>query len=300
MSVEVFCWDCGSLSTVASVRPDMRHECGSRELDLWDGSEDQRRRVAALQRAARTPEPTFTEFMRTAQGPVEEGEPTPAMHQQTAHPSDPYDPDTVNGDVPGWAIYTGPPPKPNPRQAPPHHGDTPSAPVTHTAPEGQAQTNYWVYDKHDPRPSISGNPRDPNTPHVPEPYVKRHPYPSTQTTIPFLGQRAPELKGASCPRCGVADTTMLVDDRQDAHWYCRAKCGSLVNLDRHPTVDPYRPPATHPWGADGFKKGRKLISRKKTGQVLARMSVIAESNPALTVRESLHLARQSVIAYPEV
>lgn len=281
MSIQIICMGCGERGHIDYLAPEILHACGSKNVDLWFGTPEQVK--VASKRAE--PEPTFADFLgqRTAAQP-----PMP-------RPSGSHDDDFPVGDEPvaGWNEYTGPPPSENPVATSPHtetHGRAPTRPVP-----GQInQTNDYVYDKHDPYPPYGAN--------EPAPLVAEHGYPSHVTKTPFLGQRRTTL-AANCPKCFAAETSLESDHREHAHWYCQSKCGSLVNLDKHPEVDPFRPDLafgmSRGWGRDAFRRTKKVFAGKQDGQIFRRMATITERNPGLSLSEVVHLARQSVIQYPE-
>lgn len=289
MSIQIICMGCGERGEIERPEPEILHVCGSKNVDLWDGSEPQRR--IAARRAG--PEPIFTAFLREASQPPM---PRPKDSTDTGFPIG-TDPEA------GWDEYPGPGPHPNGLNAPAHtetHGRAPTRPVP-----GQVnESNAYVYDKHDPHPGYGENP--------PPPLVAEHADKTYVTKTPFLGQRRdaaqPErpgllLKGASCPRCGTADTSIVPDYRDHAHWVCGMKlCGSLVDLDAHPEIDPFRPPKDRAggWGQDQFRRDKKRVfAGKKDGQILRRIATIHQMNSGLNLSEMVHLARQSVIQYPE-
>lgn len=288
--IEVFCHGCGQRGHIEKVGAEILHVCGSKDVDLWLGDEEQLQRIASLREE---PEPVFAEFMRTG------------AQQAMPHPAEADDryPGYVGTDPePGWDEYVGPGPHPNPMNPPQHSGKHPGAPTRKT-PGVVEESNAYVYDKHRPPEGYGENP--------PPPPVAHHDYPNHSTTTPFLGRRKQlsdesaisgpglPLKGASCPRCDAPDTKLMPDYREHAHWYCQSKCGSLADLDRHLTIDPFDPPARHPWGSDTFKREKKIFAGKKNGQVLARIATITLVNPGLSPAEVVGLARQSVIQYPE-
>lgn len=287
MTVEVFCNGCGERGQIPHLAAKVVHDgCGSSDVDLWMDSPEQHRRVAALA----GPPPVFADFMvRTAKQP---GMPLPGDADRKGYVGD--DP------VAGWDEYQGPGPHPNGLNAPGHTEIDGRAP-TKKQPGVVEESNLYVYDKHHPDPGYGAD--------VPDPLVAKHEYPAPFVTkTPFLGRRKREkpatvpgiaLEGAACPRCGTANTAIVTDDRDHAHWYCGMRlCGSLADLDRHPDVDPYRPDGRS-WSQDEFWHGRKVAANAKDGQLMRRIATIGRTNSGLSLSEVVSLARQSVIQYPE-
>ncbi len=119
-------------------------------------------------------------------------------------------------------------------------------------------------------------------------------------------ERPHQLNEASCPECGHAPTQLLKtpEDRYgnaDAIWHC-PNCGPLVNIDKHPKIDPYRPVETGYVKPDrnALKTSRLagLAEVKRTGKLLPLISAVQEHN-TVSLRESLDLARAALLAYPE-
>jgi hypothetical protein len=280
--IEVFCYGCGARGRMEKVATTVQHTCGSYEVDLWEGTPEQRR----LHAAARTGGPAFTDFMR--RGNTQQPMPRPRE-------ADDRWPEYVGDDPePGWDEYPGPGPHPNGMSVPQHTDTTPRAP-TKKQPGVIEDSNLYVYDKHNPHPGYGES--------APPPLVAPHRYPSNTTHTPFLGQKREvegiTLTGAACPTCAAPHTALVPDYRDHAHWYCPRKCGSLADLDRAPGIDPYRPPNTIAWGSDAYRREKKLLAGKKNGQLFKRIAKIAETNPGLSGIETVHLARQSVIKFPE-
>jgi ribosomal protein S27AE len=287
MSIEIICLGCGERGEIEKVASRVIHACGSDNVDLWMGTPNQIQRAASYAQG-----PIFGEFMRDA------------AHQPGMAPPTGQDdnakhwPGYVGDEITGWNQYEGPGPSENPTTAPVHTDLTPRAP-TRPIPGQVGFTNNYVYDKHNPDPGYGSE--------VPEPPVAKHNDSSHTTTTPFLGRHKQEevlegipLKGASCPRCGTADTAIVADYRDHAHWFCGMRlCGSLVNLDQHPDIDPYHPPRDGRGWQETYRKDKRVFAGKKNGQVFARMTAIARTNPGLNLPEVVHLARQSVINYPE-
>lgn len=102
---------------------------------------------------------------------------------------------------------------------------------------------------------------------------------------------------ADCPKCGEAPTHLVNDYKDDAWWHCR-NCGPLANIDRHPEIDPYNPPA-------GFKASPKQFSttppksaaKEERGLVLPMFASVLSTNPGLSPREALGIVRTTVQKY---
>lgn len=284
--IPIVCLDCGETGEVAKVAAKMRHDCGSEQVELWEGTPEQLSRIASRETGT-----SFAEFM-TRQG-AQRGMPAPVE-------ADPQYPGYVGDEIAGWDEYTGPPPSPNPFNAPQHSGPGAVEPTKKT-PGVVEPSNIYVYDKHNPPEGYGENP--------PPPLVAPHNYPSHVTHTPFLGQRREEtvegigLDGASCPRCFAPKTAIVADYREHAHWFCHEKCGSLVDLDKHPYLNPYQPDVafglSRGWGRDSYRKEKRAFAGKRDGVLLRRIAAVARTNRGLDLSETLFLARQSVIQYPE-
>jgi hypothetical protein len=336
MSVEVICLSCKAVGAVNRVTAGLRCSCGSSDVDLYDPAEHL----------------SFLEFMGAAHGPG------------TGWGKTMPDP------LKGWGEYAGPMPGANPFSAPTPQG-------AFTCPECKGSKTD-IRDGGLCRACKGTGTRTPTTAEAPEPLVKRHNYPSTQTTTPFVGHRkradsntktkteqqpftppagrqlkSPEeviknstpgwatgegvttparlpnisphlktrddrasgelysdkaLKGrrgigypmheANCPECGHAPTHLVNDYKDDAFWHC-PHCGPLANIDRHPEIDPYNPPADfQKVGPRSFKQSGKVSSGSR-GRVLAMLQTVSSANPGLTPREALSLVRATVAKYSE-
>lgn len=150
--IPVCCMTCGNRACVNRVTAGLRCRCGSTDVDLYDPADRAQTQHLAMLRVAQT---SFADFMKgAASSPVGE-------------------------EIPGWNVYTGPKPGPNPFHAP----ATP--PVCPTCHGGKID------------PQDGGTCREcggegkitPTTSVRPEPPVARHPGRSTQTTVPFMGRR---------------------------------------------------------------------------------------------------------------
>lgn len=134
-------------------------------------------------------------------------------------------------------------------------------------------------------------------------------YPSADSRSPAMAYWEPrnyaasgdplQMHGTSCPTCGQGPLSLQKDHAEDA-WMTCPKCGALANIDGNPEIDPYNLPqgfAPH----RGFKAARKKLfgSSRKTGRLIAAVTTIARTNPGLTHREVLELARTSLRKFPE-
>lgn len=317
MPYTVKCFGCSNVGMVNKISAHLTCTCGSQDIDLIDPAEV-----------------TFLEFM----GVTANSGGTGWNHTM---------PDALDG----WSDYAGPPPGASPMPTP-----TPNNPFTCQECQG---SKVDVRDGGTCRACKGTGTRTPTTAEAPEPMVKRHDYPSTQTKIPFVGAdrtlRSPEevikhttpgwvigdgivppkpgeqsarmpnisphlktrdddaarkrysdeglsrarqkgyaMQDAICPRCEHAPTH-LVPSATGAWWHC-PNCGPLTNIDKHPEVNPYDPPA-------GFKRqdptsfrpvGRR---RKATGRVFDMVITVASTNPGLSDREVVTLVRRTAQKY---
>lgn len=341
--INIVCMRCGFTGAVNKVTAGLRCTCGSDDLDLYTGSDEQRAHLARLHRteASAPGAPTFAQFMlgsKTTAGP--------------------------KNVEPNWDEYEGPMPGPNPMSN--GVGVVP-CPVCHG--EG--------YDLQDGGPCREcGGDGDvhPTTANPEPPAVAKHNYPSTQTRVPFMGQRkkkagrpssdpygSPEehirattpgytnqgmqgpdeskpfswndpsthypkmpnsspaakswepydytqtpdkpfdMHGSWCPECGQGPLNLQKDHQENA-WAACPNCGPLVNVDKHPDVDPYNFPDPFTPNGRGYKApttARKLLAGKKTGRMLRMISTIVMANPGLSPREVVGIARTSLRKYPE-
>lgn len=167
----ILCLGCGATGTVARVTAHLQCRCGSTDLDLYTRSPEQQAHIAALRGTpgpSSTPEPVpFTQWM-TGRVALNEGP------QQTRRAP-------MGTEIPGWNEYAGPRPSPNgmnngvgtPYVCPTCHGtgyDPQEGGVCRMC--GGAKVITPNADEHQEVPAVA-----------------RHDYPSTQTTVPFLGHR---------------------------------------------------------------------------------------------------------------
>lgn len=329
--VPVICMNCGHHEVLAvhQVTASLMCTCGSDDLDLYVGSPEQQRLAAGPKEYESTSAPT---------------------HQA---------PPTIEG----WNEYQGPMPGKNDQS---NGIPTPiTCPVCHgsgfDSEEGEGggvgATCRTCLGKGYYTPMTSATP----------PMVARHPYPSTQTKVPFMGSpgttaaanplavdyqlkhtdpqyspegplgprrkdkpysptdiethfpKAPErskainyrkphdysqetakpfvMPGASCPNCGHDPLSLEKDHKEDA-WASCPNCGPLVNIDRHPEYDPYHLHAGQIFNEKFKKSSRRILgSVQKSGRLLSIIATVHQSNPGLTVRETVTLARQTVARY---
>lgn len=182
--IEVFCWGCASQGAVNKVTANLRCVCGSDDIDLYTASKSQLARVASVNAMLAPTAPDFASFMTAASKPV-------------------------GGDLPGWDAYTGPKPSANQMSNGEGTGDR-RCPVC----------KGGKFDIRDGGPcrECGGDGRmTPTTDHVEPPAVARHNYPSTQTTVPFMGRKRNAGRKSTDPLGSVDDhirqTTPGADDR---------------------------------------------------------------------------------------
>lgn len=204
--IEVFCWNCGNHGAVNKVTAGLRCGCGSNDVDLWDGGREQLARVASLQaHPIATPTDSFLDFMRKQAGPAT---------------------------IPGWNEYQGPMPGKNPMSVGPTQwpetGDpnAPSCPVCRGS-------GFDPQDGQKCRECGGTGKITPNT--TPEPpAVARHNYPSTQTKVPFMGQKRHAAPGT------VED--WLTENVPDYGVTPRANAAEYPRADQHsPNVRTWEP-----------------------------------------------------------
>jgi hypothetical protein len=325
--IPVCCMACGAQACVNRVTANLQCGCGSSDVDIYDGSPGQLQAIAA----ARASQLSFLAFMR-------EGTSTP-----------------VGTEVPGWNVYQGPPPSPNPWG---HAKSSLPCPVCHGS-------KFDVQDGGVCRECGGSGTMTPTTSVAPAPLVAKHPDSSTQTSVPFMGRRkqatAPSIEevlketapgysdrggkgpkdksaefswnntdthypradsmspatryrephdyteppkghfampGAACPNCGQDPTHLVKDHKEDAWWRC-PNCGPLANIDKNPSVDPYEPPEEFLPDGSKFKERTATYRGKSRGSLLRMALATQESNPGLTERQVLFLARNAVSRYLE-
>lgn len=313
--IDVFCWGCASHGAVTKVTAGLRCSCGSDDVDLYTASHEQLARVAAVRTVT---ELSFAAFMTKASAPV-------------------------GGDVPGWNEYAGP--RPTPSTMSNGVAEPITCPVCHGS-------RYDTLDKGTCRECGGSGVVTPTTSAQDAPAVARHQYPSTQTTVPFMGRRKQSgrtsgdplgsaeqhikdttkgyggeedepkhwtnsknfgdweprpyehtgqplaLHGAQCPNCGKSHTELVQDRNENAWWSC-PYCGPLSNVDSKPHVDPFNPPEDFVPNGKLFKSSSKLWRGKKTGRLMKQIVLIGQTNPGLTIRETVGLARTALNRYPE-
>jgi hypothetical protein len=303
----VFCWDCASHADVSKVASNLRCRCGSSDIDLYDPeSEGQRQRIAMIASLHAPKKPVdFVSFMT-----------------KEAY----TDPKPVGTEIPGWDVYKGPMPGKNPLQnSDDAHMKPLRCPVCHGA-------GYDIQDRGPCRECGGTGFMTPTTTTEP-PAVARHNYPSTQTTVPFMGKKreatkpsvttensratkAPDwwqpkeythkqesplvLRGARCPngKCDSPNTHLVTAANGNGWWSCPS-CGPLADIDRHPDIDPYNPPSGFKPKPRSFKAATRVLHTAAGSRVTSIFAAITEHNPGLTPQETLGLARQTARRYPE-
>ena len=166
MSFPVFCHDCGACGEVPRITPGLMCRCGSREVDLFEGT------PANLTAIAKAEECTRRRLQQQANsGGTGWNQPRP-------------DP------LRGWDEYPGPmPPSLNPM-----HNGYEGRPLPCKVCEG---SGFDLQDGVTCRECGGSGFRTPPTSVKPAPEVARHNYPSTQTTVPFVGSRNGNNSGYS-------------------------------------------------------------------------------------------------------
>ena len=305
MSTPVFCWNCTNVGSAVKVTANLRCACGSRDVDLYDPQDPhQRHRIAMVAQAHAEP-PTFVEHMVG---------PRFASHTTASTP--------VGTEIPGWDVYKGPMPGKNPLQ---NNDDPHMGPMRCSVCKG---SGYDLRDRNVCRECGGTGFMTPTT--TPEPpAVARHQYPSTQTTIPFMGKRktaarpsvtteqsraakAPDwwkpmdyqheqqaplvMRGAACPNCDSPNTHLVTSSRGEGWWSC-PNCGPMANIDKHPEIDPYNPPAGFKPKARTFKAAS--IRDSRVSRIAAVVGAVSQQNPGLRPHEIVGLARETVRRYPE-
>lgn len=149
--IPVCCLSCGEQACVNRVTANLRCACGSSEVDLVDGTAAQQQHLATL-RLARM---SFLDFMRTG----------------TSSP--------VGSEIKGWNVFQGPAPSANPYG---QHITSLPCPVCHGS-------KFDIQDGGLCRACGGDGVMTPTTSVEPEPLVARHPEPTTQTRVPFMGHR---------------------------------------------------------------------------------------------------------------
>lgn len=183
----IICLGCGNGAIIDGVTAGITCKCGSQDIDLFEDSPEQkalRRRYFASQQVV---EPsTFAEFMTG----------------KTAREL----PQTV---VPGWNEYQGPMPGKNPTS-----NNEPPGLLTCTVCHG---SGFDVQDGGKCRECGGDGKMISPTSDMETPQVARHPYPSTQTTTPFMGRKKKAARPSQQPGGSVEEhiraTTPGYNDR---------------------------------------------------------------------------------------
>lgn len=160
----VICFGCATVGSVNKVTAGLRCTCGSTDLDYYSGTEEQIARLAqadmdqirAEARAAReSGASSFKDFML-----YKEADSEPLR---------------------GWSEYEGPMPGPN------QMSNHVKQPITCPTCLG---LGVDIKDDGGPCRACGGKGKlTPTTSVMPEPAVYKHQYPSTQTSVPFMGRR---------------------------------------------------------------------------------------------------------------
>lgn len=324
-SFPVICFGCATVGSVNKVTSGLRCTCGSTDLDYYTGTQEQIARIAqadtdrilAEARASReNGVSSFKDFM---------------LHKEAD-----------SEQLRGWSEYEGPMPGPN------QMSNHVKQPITCPTCLG---LGVDIKDDGGPCRACGGKGTlTPTTSVTPEPAVYKHQYPSTQTTVPFMGRRknggrrsadpmgsvedhikattpgygtqvpvkaaerspafgyrderdysqpgSPHvMPGTSCPTCGAGPLGLQKDHRENA-WMSCPTCGPLADIDANPSIDPYNLGDNFA-PTRGYKAAKKVFAGKKTGRLLNMIATIAQANPGLSQRETLHLARTSLRKYPE-
>lgn len=166
IGIDVLCLGCGHEGAVNKVTAGLRCRCGSAEL-VYDDTQ--------VHEAA-APVADFALYMTGKTAPV-------------------------GTEIPGWNLYTGPPPSPNPMS------NGVQQPITCPVCRG---SRYDMADRTVCRECGGSGVVTPTT--TPEPpAVARHNYPSTQTTVPFMGKRKmsgrPSTDALGSPEQHIRETT---------------------------------------------------------------------------------------------
>lgn len=320
----IICLSCGNGAIVDKVTAGIMCKCGSRDIDLFVDSADQkalrRKYFASLQPA---PLPSFAEFMtgKTARelpqtvvpgwdeyqgqmpgpNPMSNGRPTP-LTCSVCHGSkfDIQDGGPCR-ECGGQGVMTAPTtPKSEPQVAPHHY------PSTETIVPMMGRKKKAARPSTDPAGSVEEHIR------ATTPGYKAHPnaqgmYPSADTMSPHAHNWSPAatvpahtslpLTGSSCPTCGESPLTLQTDYKDDA-WVGCPNCGPLYNQDRNLHLDPYHLDDDFA-PAKGYKAVAKVFSPKKTGRFLKMALAVRQKNSGLSTRELVGLVRETLRRYPE-
>lgn len=167
----IICFGCAALGTVNKVTAGLRCTCGSTDLDYYSGTEEQQARLAKKAASVTSTGPSFKEFMLQKKADVEP--------------------------LRGWSEYEGPMPGPN------QMSNHVKQPITCPTCLG-----FGVNVKDDGGPCRACGGKGtltPTTSVTPEPAVYKHEYPSTQTTVPFMGRRKQSGRPSTDPMGSVED-----------------------------------------------------------------------------------------------
>lgn len=146
------------------------------------------------------------------------------------------------------------------------------------------------YDKR----SENGEPRKApsRSPHVKYRTSDAYASPHTNAPLPL---------SAPCPECGASSTQLIRDDKDHAWWHC-PNCGSLANVDKNPSVNPFDR-STYSGPDRGFAEKKRVAFRRKKvekdGKVLKMVRATLQTNPGLSTGQALTLVRNALLKYPE-
>lgn len=165
----IICMRCGNGAIVNRVTAGIRCKCGSQDIDLFENSPEQQvlRRQYVASRTPVEPPSTFAEFMTG----------------KTAREL----PQTV---VPGWDEYEGPMPGPNPMS------NGRPTPLTCSVCHG---SKFDIQEGGTCRECGGKGVMTAPTADMDTPQVARHPYPSTQTVVPFMGRKKKAARPSTDP-----------------------------------------------------------------------------------------------------
>lgn len=109
------------------------------------------------------------------------------------------------------------------------------------------------------------------------------------------------MAGSSCPFCSHEPMELHKDENEDA-WATCPHCGPIYNVDRNPDVDPYAlrydfSPPKQKFKAPKTGGRHRRVAVRKTGRILSIVASITKTNPGVSPREAVTLARRTVARY---
>lgn len=327
--IPVCCFSCGAKACVNRVTAGLRCGCGSTDIDLYDGSADQLQALAV----ARVSRQSFLDFMREgSSSPVGTEIPGWDVYAGPAPGANPWG--TPATEKPceecrgsGTDILDGGPCRAcgaDGQRTPPTAAHP--EPLVARHPGRSTQTRVPFVGRRrtaaPAMPTVEETLRE-TTPDysdrggkVPK-STKQFSWDDTATHYPRADSMSPatrfreerdysqpppghfEMPGAACPNCGQDPTHLVKDHKENAWWHC-PDCGPLANIDKHPEIDPYSPAEGFLPNPKGFKQGKTATYRgRDRGSVLRMVGAVRNSNPGLSTREVLHLARNAAHRYLE-